>query len=185
MLPPFALFSAGEIRFGRGQAISAVSWLAQRAQRVLLVQGANHQRATFLHDALTAAPLSVTTFSVAHEPTLADIEQGVMLAREAKINAVVSLGGGAVIDAGKAIAALAVVQGPLLDYLEVVGTGRMLEADPLPFVAIPTTAGTGAEVTKNAVINVPSHQRKVSLRDNRMLPDLAICLLYTSPSPRD
>lgn len=86
----------------------------------------------------------------------------------------VSLGGGAVIDAGKAIAALVPAAGPVIDYLEVVGTGRQLEASPLPFVAIPTTAGTGAEVTKNAVINVPEQQRKVSLRDDRMLPDLAI-----------
>ncbi len=86
----------------------------------------------------------------------------------------VSLGGGAVIDAGKAIAALVPAAGPVIDYLEVVGTGRQLEASPLPFVAIPTTAGTGAEVTKNAVINVPEQQRKVSLRDDRMLPDTAI-----------
>ncbi len=86
----------------------------------------------------------------------------------------VSLGGGAVIDAGKAIAALVPAAGPVIDYLEVVGTGRQLEASPLPFVAIPTTAGTGAEVTKNAVINVPEQQRKVSLRDDRMLPDPAI-----------
>ncbi len=87
----------------------------------------------------------------------------------------VSLGGGAVIDAGKAIAALVPAAGPVIDYLEVVGTGRQLEASPLPFVAIPTTAGTGAEATKNAVINVPEQQRKVSLRDDRMLPDLGDC----------
>ncbi len=75
----------------------------------------------------------------------------------------------------KAIAALVPAAGPVIDYLEVVGTGRQLEASPLPFVAIPTTAGTGAEVTKNAVINVPEQQRKVSLRDDRMLPDLGDC----------
>ena len=110
--------------------------------------------------------------AISREPWLIDIEQGVQLAREKGVRAVVSLGGGAVIDAGKAIAALVPAAGPLVDYLEVVGTGRQLEASPLPFVAIPTTAGTGAEVTKNAVINVPEQQRKVSLRDDRMLPDL-------------
>ncbi|VFS69649.1 Ethanolamine utilization protein EutG [Raoultella planticola] len=82
------------------------------------------------------------------------------LARENGIGAVVSLGGGAVIDAGKAIAALVPASGPVMEYLEVVGNGRVLEGHPLPFVAIPTTAGTGAEVTKNAVINVPSAAAK-------------------------
>ncbi len=174
MLSPFSLFNVSDIRFGRGCAGDAVSWLAQRATRVLLVHGANPRRAAFLFEGLRAAGVIVSPFSLAHEPALADIEQGVALARDAGVEAVVSLGGGAVMDAGKAIAALAPVTGPVIDYLEVVGTGRQLEASPLPFVAIPTTAGTGAEVTKNAVINVPSHQRKVSLRDNRMLAALAI-----------
>jgi alcohol dehydrogenase class IV len=84
------------------------------------------------------------------------------------------MGGGAVIDAGKAIAALVPARLPMMDHLEVVGRGLPLGADPLHFIAVPTTAGTGAEVTKNAVIGVPSARRKVSLRDNRMLPDVAI-----------
>ncbi len=138
------------------------------------MHGASPQRAAFLRQQLEALQLAVTTLAISREPWLSDIEQGVQLAREKGIRAVVSLGGGAVIDAGKAIAALVPAAGPVIDYLEVVGTGRQLEASPLPFVAIPTTAGTGAEATKNAVINVPEQQRKVSLRDDRMLPDLAI-----------
>lgn len=138
-----------------------------RAQHVLLVQGSNPQRAAFLVDKLHAAQVRVSTFTIAHEPTLANIEQGVKLARQYGVDAVVSLGGGAVIDAGKAIAALVKAHGPLIDYLEVVGNGRILESAPLTFVALPTTAGTGAEVNKNAVINVPAHRRKVSLLDNR------------------
>ncbi len=148
--------------------------LAQQGGPILLVHGARPQRAAFLRQQLEALQLAVTTLAISREPRLSDIEQGVQLAREKGIRAVVSLGGGAVIDAGKAIAALVPAAGPVIDYLEVVGTGRQLEASPLPFVAIPTTAGTGAEVTKNAVINVPEQQRKVSLRDDRMLPDSAI-----------
>lgn len=170
----FSVVSPGEIRFGRGEAAGAATWLATRARHILLVQGANPQRAAFLVDKLQAAQVRISTFTIAHEPTLANIEQGVELARQHGVDAVVSLGGGAVIDAGKAIAALVKAHGPLIDYLEVVGNGRILESAPLTFVALPTTAGTGAEVTKNAVINVPAHRRKVSLRDNRMLPDLAI-----------
>lgn len=174
MLTPFTVLMPANIRFGRGQAESAAPWLAQQGGPILLVHGASPQRAAFLHQQLEALQLAVTTLAISREPRLSDIEQGVQLAREKGIRAVVSLGGGAVIDAGKAIAALVPAAGPVIDYLEVVGTGRQLEASPLPFVAIPTTAGTGAEVTKNAVINVPEQQRKVSLRDDRMLPDLAI-----------
>lgn len=181
----FSVVSPGEIRFGRGEAAGAAAWLAARARHVLLVQGANPQRAAFLVEQLHAAQMCVSTFTVAHEPTLANIEQGVDLARQRGVDAVVSLGGGAVIDAGKAIAALVKADGPLIDYLEVVGNGRILASAPLAFVALPTTAGTGAEVTKNAVINVPAHRRKVSLRDNRMLPDLAIIdPALTDNSPR-
>ncbi|WP_434582622.1 iron-containing alcohol dehydrogenase [Klebsiella sp. R390] len=174
MLTPFNVLTPGNIRFGRGLAGSAAPWLAQHTAQVLLIHGASPQRAQFLLDALHAHAIHVVTLSVTREPCLEDIEQGVRLAREQGIGAVVSLGGGAVIDAGKAIAALVPASGPVIDYLEVVGNGRQLEAQPLPFVAIPTTAGTGAEVTKNAVINVTQQQRKVSLRDDRMLPDLAI-----------
>jgi alcohol dehydrogenase class IV len=95
-------------------------------------------------------------------------------AREFATDVVVAVGGGAVIDLGKAVAALAPSRNPAMDHLEGVGQGAPLIEAPLPFVAIPTTAGTGAEVTKNAVIAVPEAGRKVSLRDDRMLPRLAI-----------
>ncbi len=174
MQASFSLLTAAEIRFGRGQALSAVEWIAQRAQRVLLVCGASQKRSAFLFDALTKAQRKVSLFSVAHEPDINDIQAGVMLARTQKVELVLGIGGGAVMDTAKAIAALAPNSDPIEDYLEVIGNGRTLDVHPLPLVAIPTTAGTGAEVTKNAVINVPEYKRKVSLRDNRMLPDLAI-----------
>jgi len=170
----FSVLSAGEIRFGRGQISTVTSWITQRASRVMLVHGATLVRAGFLCEQLREAGLEVSTFAVPHEPCLEDIESGVSQARQVGVELVVSLGGGAVIDTGKAIAALVPAKGNIIEYLEVVGNERLLESLPLPFVAIPTTAGTGAEVTKNAVINVPTHQRKVSLRDNRMLPDLAV-----------
>ena len=87
---------------------------------------------------------------------------------------VIAFGGGSVIDAGKAIAALATNPGDPLDFLEVIGRAQPLRADPLPFLAIPTTAGTGAEVTRNAVLGSPEHRVKVSLRSPRMLPRVAL-----------
>ncbi len=173
-MTPFAFATADMIRFGRGAAVQAVPALVALGARVLLVTGATPARAEWLKDALEEEGVVVTVFSVAHEPDVALIESGVAVARAAQIAAVIAIGGGAVVDAGKAIAALAPATRPMLDHLEVVGKGLPLDVAPLPFAALPTTAGTGAEVTKNAVISVPEAQRKVSLRDPRMLPTLAI-----------
>ena len=86
----------------------------------------------------------------------------------------IGFGGGSVIDTGKAIAALLTNPGDVLDYLEVIGRGQPLTQPPLPYIAIPTTAGTGAEVTRNAVLSSPEHRVKVSLRSPLMLPALAL-----------
>jgi alcohol dehydrogenase class IV len=118
------------------------------------------------------------------EPTTDLVSQGTQRAREAGCDLVVGIGGGSAIDAGKAIAALLTNGGEPLDYLEVIGRGQPLAKPPAPYIAIPTTAGTGAEVTKNAVLTSPEHQVKVSLRSNLTLPRLAIVdpeLTYTVP----
>jgi alcohol dehydrogenase class IV len=97
---------------------------------------------------------------------------------------VIGVGGGSVLDTGKAIAALVTNPGDLLDYLEVIGKGKPLIHAPLPYVAIPTTAGTGSEVTRNAVIESPQQNVKVSLRSPAMLPRLAMVdpeLTYSLP----
>lgn len=173
-LGSFVFQTATEIVFGRGKAVEAAPRAAAFGRSVLLVHGANAERTNWLYEDLARHGLDVTRFSVAGEPDTDLIEAGIAAARDAGVDVVVSAGGGSVIDAGKAIAALVPARGPMIDYLEVVGSGRRLEAYPLPFIALPTTSGTGAEVTKNAVIGVPVHRRKVSLRDPRMLPDAAI-----------
>jgi alcohol dehydrogenase class IV len=172
MTQPFAFATATEILFGRGQAVQAAGRIAALGNRVLLVQGGNPARSDWLARAL--AGCQVTRFSVPREPDAELVQAGVDLARQAGVQVVVALGGGAVIDAGKAISALMPAPRPMMDHLEVVGLGLPLDEAPLPFVALPTTAGTGAEVTRNAVIGVPDHARKVSLRDLRMLPRLAV-----------
>jgi alcohol dehydrogenase class IV len=87
---------------------------------------------------------------------------------------VIGLGGGSVLDTGKAIAALVTNPGDVLDYLEVIGKGQPFVSPPLPYIAIPTTAGTGAEVTRNAVLESGQHNVKVSLRSPLMLPRIAL-----------
>lgn len=173
-LPAFRFATATDIRFGRGEAGRAVPDLARLGQRVLLVHGASVSRAAWLREALTAEGCTVSGFAVAGEPDVTLIASGVSAVRDAGARAIVAIGGGAVIDAAKAIAALVPATRPLMDHLEVVGKGLPLELPPLPFAALPTTAGTGAEVTRNAVISVPEARRKVSLRDARMLPRMAV-----------
>lgn len=166
----------GHIRFGRGQAAQAVGLIRGFGAAVLLVHGSSRARADWLARDLAGQGIGVTCLPCDGEPTGQNVQDGLDLCRAQCPDVIVSLGGGSVIDLGKALAALA-PGGALLDHVEGVGKGQPLSHDPLPFVAIPTTAGTGAEVTKNAVIAVPDAQgipRKVSLRDPRMVPDLSI-----------
>ena len=172
MTSRFAFATATQILFGRGQSAEAAGRIAAMGRAVLLVQGATPVRADWLARALEAQGCTVTRLPVPREPDLPMILSALEDAKGAQV--VVALGGGAVIDAGKALAACLTMTRPVLDHLEVVGQGLPLDHQPLPFVAIPTTAGTGAEVTRNAVIGVPDARRKVSLRDARMLPALAI-----------
>lgn len=86
----------------------------------------------------------------------------------------IGFGGGSVLDTGKAVAALVANGGEPLDYLEGIGRGNALSKPSLPYIAVPTTAGTGAEVTKNAVLASEEHSVKVSLRSDYMLPTVAL-----------
>ncbi len=172
MITPFTIAQPNRIRFGRGEARATLSEIAAMGSHAFVVHGRNPDRAVWLIAGLRAAGIAVTPHICPREPTLPMLEEAVAAAKGADL--VIGLGGGAVIDLAKAVAALIPAPGAAMDHLEVVGRGLPLTADPLTFVAIPTTAGTGAEVTKNAVIDVPEHRRKVSLRDDRMIADLAI-----------
>ena len=167
----FGITSPGRILFGRGEAAKAPALIRAFGPRGVVVHGANPARAAWLVEALGPDTLAI---SCAGEPSLADLETALAATRAHRPAWVASLGGGAALDLGKALAALISAPDGPMEHLEVVGKGLPLKAEPLPFIAIPTTAGTGAEVTKNAVIGLPELGRKVSLRDDRMIARLAI-----------
>jgi alcohol dehydrogenase class IV len=141
-------------------------------QRLLFVRGHSSEAIPRVKEILSAPGISFTEFQVHGEPTVDVIREGLKAAGDCDM--IIGLGGGSVLDAGKAIAALATNPGDLFDYLEVVGKGQPLVNMPLPYIAIPTTAGTGAEVTKNAVLEAPAQGVKISLRSPWMLPRLAL-----------
>jgi alcohol dehydrogenase class IV len=173
-MTPFAIATPQRILFGRGEAAKAPALIAAFGARGLIVHGANATRAAWLIDALHAAGVETLALPCPSEPTLPMLEAALTTARPFAPHWVTALGGGAALDLGKALAALIPAPTHPLDHLEVVGKGLPLAAPPLPFIALPTTAGTGAEGTKNAVIGLPDHGRKVSLRDDRMLARLAL-----------
>lgn len=166
--------TAGRIRFGAGTAREAAPAARAMGQRALLVTGASPKRAAALVAALHKEGVGCTPFAVAGEPTVEEAREGAAVARREHCDVVIACGGGSVVDAGKAIAALATNPGDVMDYLEVVGRGEKLTELPAPFIALPTTAGTGSEVTRNAVLASAEHKVKASLRSPWMLPKLAV-----------
>jgi alcohol dehydrogenase class IV len=167
----FEFATAGRIMAGPGRARDLPGVLASLGSRVLVVTGADPAR----HDRLLGGlDLATMVFPVAAEPTVETARTAVTVARQHGADVVAAIGGGSVIDTGKAVAMLLANGGDPLDYLEVVGAGRAIIAPAVPCVAVPTTAGTGAEVTANAVLAVPSHRVKASLRSPLMLPRVAL-----------
>src|ERR1017187_5608354 len=165
----FEFATATRIIFGEGMAATLPDLARSFGTRPLVVTGASRERARALVTALSAE-----TFAVSGEPTVDLVREGARHAQDAACDVVISIGGGSVIDAGKAIAILATNGGEPLDFLEIVGKGRAITVPPLPFIAVPTTAGTGSEVTRNAVLGSTGHGVKASLRSPLMLPRVAV-----------
>ena len=170
----FEFATASRIVFGAGTLREVGTLASELGERPLVVTGGNTERAEPLFSLLKEKKLAHKLFSVRGEPETTTVEQGVTVARQAACDMVISFGGGSVLDAGKAIAAMLANPGELLDYLEVIGRGKTLPKASVPFIAIPTTAGTGSEATRNAVLASPEHRVKVSLRSPFMLPRLAL-----------
>jgi alcohol dehydrogenase class IV len=156
----FEFATAAKIEFGAGvfRQIAEADW-----DRTLVVTGAAGRHAC-----------GGVPFRISGEPSIDDVRMGVEIAAAEECVGVIAIGGGSAIDGGKAIAAMLTNPGDPLDYLEVIGRGMPLERPSAPFIAVPTTAGTGSEVTRNAVLASPQHRVKASLRSFGMLPRLAV-----------
>ncbi len=170
----FEFASATRIVFGPGTVREVAPAAQEMGARALLVTGRSAERAAALACELGKAGLGCANLCVDGEPTVDLVRRGAQLAREERCDVVIGFGGGSAIDAGKAIAALLSNGGDPLEYLEVIGQGKSLSRPSAPFIAVPTTSGTGSEVTRNAVLASPEHKVKASLRSPLMLPRLAV-----------
>ncbi len=170
----FEFATAQRIRFGWGVLEESGSIASTLGRRAFLVRGKKHPDLPRLMDLLDQSRVSVVEFVVTEEPSVDLVRQAVAQARAAGCDCVIGFGGGSVLDTAKAVSALLTNTGRLEDYLEVVGQGQALEVPAAPCLAIPTTAGTGSEVTRNAVLGVPEAGVKVSLRSHLMLPTVAL-----------
>ena len=183
MAVSFEFATAGRIMAGPGRARELPGVLAGLGSRFLVVTGADPAR----HDKLLASlDRAAAVFPVGAEPTVELVGAAVAAARKHDADVIAAIGGGSVIDTGKAVAMLLGNGGDALDYLEVVGSGQVITRPAVPCVAVPTTAGTGAEVTANAVLAVPSHRVKASLRSPMMIPRVALVdplLTVSCPPP--
>ncbi len=180
----FEFETATRIIFGTGTIQQVAPLAAGMGKRVCVVTGSSAERAQLMLEQLVAQKIEHAIFNVTGEPTIDTVKKGIELSRSSDSDMVISLGGGSVIDTGKVIAAMLTNDGQLEDYLEIIGAGKPLSCTAAAHIAIPTTAGTGAEVTRNSVLSIPEQKVKVSMRSPLMLPRLAIVdpvLTYSMP----
>ncbi len=170
----FEFATANRIVFGPGTLPELAAAAKALGRRALVVSGRTIGRAERVLKLLADAGVETTVFPVPGEPTTALVVKGVQQARAAGCELVVGFGGGSALDTAKAVAALLGNDGELSDYLEVIGRARPLPRPGVPCLAVPTTAGTGTEVTRNSVLASPEHRFKVSLRSPHLLPRLAL-----------
>jgi alcohol dehydrogenase class IV len=166
--------TSNRIIFGCGEYKKISDLIKDWGRQAFVIRGNSQSYGKEFFEILESQDLEITYFNVNKEPDISTLNSAVQLAREKKCEFVIGFGGGSVIDTGKAVAALLNNDGDLMDYLEVVGKGLPQKNISKPYLAIPSTAGTGSEVTRNAVIDVPEKKVKVSMRNAYMLPKIAL-----------
>ncbi|MEZ4630213.1 MAG: iron-containing alcohol dehydrogenase [Deinococcales bacterium] len=170
----FDFATAQQILFGEGRSRELAKHAKALGKKALLVTGKRPESQEILKECLTGTGLASYDLTIHAEPSIEVIRAALADGEMEGCDLVIAMGGGSVLDSGKVMAAMLANGGDVLDYLEVVGLGRPLSKPSLPYIAIPTTAGTGSEVTRNAVLSASEHRVKVSMRSPYMLPSLAI-----------
>jgi alcohol dehydrogenase class IV len=179
----FEFATSNRIIFGPGLVSEVPSLAASLGQSAFVVTD-SFERSSILRDGLISSGLSVEFLLIQQEPTLDFIIMATRNIQETSSQVVIGFGGGSALDTGKAVAALLQNPGDPLSFLEVVGAGKTLQNPSTPFIAVPTTSGTGSEVTRNAVLSLPEKRLKTSLRSPYMLPRIAVidpALTYSLP----
>lgn len=174
MTGKFELFGVGRIVFGPGEFARVGAFALPLGKRALVISNAHDETNAALAARLAGAGVPSVIVPQQGEPTVADVEHALDAARGAGCDLVIGIGGGSAIDAAKAVAGLITNGGMPLDYMEVVGKGQKLTKPAAPWIAIPCTAGTGAEATRNAVIGYPEKGFKASLRSEHLLARVAL-----------
>nr|MBC8869394.1 iron-containing alcohol dehydrogenase [Planctomycetota bacterium] len=174
----FDFFSVARISFGRGAFDRIGELTGSFGQTAMIITNAGQPGDGGLVDRLAellgGSNVQMHCYRQRGEPSVEDVEMALEVARRKSCDVVIGLGGGSAIDAAKAVAGLLANGGSPLDYMEVIGKGQKLTQPSAPWIAVPTTAGTGAEVTRNAVIGCPEKRFKASLRSEHLLPRIAL-----------
>ncbi len=181
----FKFSTATSILFGRSKVKELITAIPALGKRVLITTNkikepdytnldAIKELGVDIEKELMAKGIQTFRYLVTSEPTIDLIEKGILFSKENQVDVFVGIGGGSAIDTAKAISAIMANSGECIDYLEVIGKGKKITKRSMPFIAVPTTSGTGAEVSANAVLSSPEHNVKVSLRSPLMIAELAI-----------
>lgn len=170
----FEFMTSARVIFGKGTVHEVGDLAASLGRKVLIIMGSGKVSVDVLLESLKCKDMAWQIFHVTGEPDVTTVVAGLEIAKRHACDMVIGFGGGSILDVSKAIAALLSNEGTLLDYLEVVGKGLQTSLPSAPLIAIPTTAGTGSEVTRNAVITSPEHKVKVSMRSAHMIPRIAL-----------
>jgi len=170
----FDLLATPQIYFGTGKVETLGNLISEFGSKALIVGSESALKVINLEKIFTNQNLEYIRFIAKGEPTIELVDRGVAAGLDYKAEVVVGVGGGSALDAGKAIAGIIKNGGSARDYMDVIGKGLKIIHPALPYIAVPTTAGTGTEVTKNAVIKSPEDGYKASIRSPLLVPKVAL-----------